>query len=115
MDRRSLLRSLAGIAAVTSVGVMPKGLIDKFPDNNLKMSIDEYNRLCDFYLGEFTMMEYPVPVRYCGKQLDEYSYDEWRGPCVTMDKKVFTDPEVIKLSRNVITMRLDLMNYGTIA
>lgn len=35
-------------------------------------------------------------------------YADWCGPCVAMDKQVFTDPEVIKLSRNVITMRLDL-------
>ena len=35
-------------------------------------------------------------------------YADWCGPCVAMEKKVFTDPEVIKLSRNVITMRLDL-------
>ena len=37
-------------------------------------------------------------------------YADWCGPCVTMDKKVFTDLEVIKLSRYVITMRLDLTN-----
>lgn len=35
-------------------------------------------------------------------------YAEWCGPCVAMEKQVFTDPEVIKLSRNFITMRLDL-------
>ena len=37
-------------------------------------------------------------------------YADWCGPCVTMDKKVFTDLEVIKLSRYVINMRLDLTN-----
>ena len=36
-------------------------------------------------------------------------YAEWCGPCVAMEKEVFTDPEVIKLSRNVITIRLDLI------
>jgi thiol:disulfide interchange protein DsbD len=35
-------------------------------------------------------------------------YAEWCGPCVAMEKEVFTDPEVIKLSRNAIAMRLDL-------
>ncbi len=35
-------------------------------------------------------------------------YADWCGPCVAMEREVFTDPEVIKLSRNVITMRLDL-------
>jgi len=35
-------------------------------------------------------------------------YANWCGPCVAMEREVFTDPEVIKLSRNVITMRLDL-------
>ena len=35
-------------------------------------------------------------------------YADWCGPCVAMEKEVFTDPEVIKLSRNVINMRLDL-------
>lgn len=35
-------------------------------------------------------------------------YADWCGPCVTMDKKVFKDGEVVRLSRNFITMRLDL-------
>jgi len=35
-------------------------------------------------------------------------YADWCGPCVAMEREVFTDPEVIKLSHNVITMRLDL-------
>jgi len=35
-------------------------------------------------------------------------YAQWCGPCVAMEKQVFTDPKVIKLSRNFITMRLDL-------
>jgi thiol:disulfide interchange protein DsbD len=35
-------------------------------------------------------------------------YAEWCGPCVAMEKKVFTDPEVIKLCQNVVTLRLDL-------
>ena len=37
-------------------------------------------------------------------------YADWCRPCVVMEKEVFTDPEVVKLSRNVITMRLDLTN-----
>ena len=35
-------------------------------------------------------------------------YADWCGPCVAMEREVFSDPEVIKLSRNAITMRLDL-------
>jgi thiol:disulfide interchange protein DsbD len=35
-------------------------------------------------------------------------YADWCGPCVAMEREVFSDPEVIKLSSNVITMRLDL-------
>ena len=35
-------------------------------------------------------------------------YADWCGPCRVMEKEVFIDPEVVKLSRNVITMRLDL-------
>ena len=35
-------------------------------------------------------------------------YADWCGPCRTMEKKVFRDPEVLKLSRHFITMRLDL-------
>ncbi len=35
-------------------------------------------------------------------------YADWCGPCVTMDKKVFKDGEVVRLSRNFVTVRLDL-------
>jgi len=35
-------------------------------------------------------------------------YADWCGPCVAMEREVFSDPEVIKLSSTVITMRLDL-------
>ena len=33
---------------------------------------------------------------------------DWCGPCKAMGKKVFNDPEIIKLSRHFITLRLDL-------
>lgn len=35
-------------------------------------------------------------------------YADWCPPCIAMEKKVFKDPEVVKLSRNFVTMRLDL-------
>lgn len=35
-------------------------------------------------------------------------YADWCLPCKEMDKQVFSDPEVVKLSRNFITVRLDL-------
>jgi thiol:disulfide interchange protein DsbD len=35
-------------------------------------------------------------------------YAEWCAPCVVMEKEVFTDPEVIRLSRDVIAVRVDL-------
>lgn len=35
-------------------------------------------------------------------------YADWCGPCKLMDKHVFSDPEVIKLSENFITIRLDI-------
>ena len=35
-------------------------------------------------------------------------YADWCGPCLVMEREVFADPEVVELSRNVITMRLDL-------
>jgi thiol:disulfide interchange protein DsbD len=38
-------------------------------------------------------------------------YAEWCGPCVAMEKEVFTDPEVIKLSRSFIAMHLDLTRW----
>lgn len=37
-------------------------------------------------------------------------YAEWCAPCRVMKRNVFTDPEVIKLSRNVIAVRVDLTN-----
>jgi thiol:disulfide interchange protein DsbD len=35
-------------------------------------------------------------------------YADWCIPCKEMDKHVFSDPEVLELSHNFITMRLDL-------
>jgi thiol:disulfide interchange protein DsbD len=35
-------------------------------------------------------------------------YADWCSPCVAMEKKVFKDPEVVRLSQNLITIRLDL-------
>jgi thiol:disulfide interchange protein DsbD len=35
-------------------------------------------------------------------------YADWCSPCVAMEKRVFKDPEVVRLSQNSITMRLDL-------
>jgi thiol:disulfide interchange protein DsbD len=35
-------------------------------------------------------------------------YADWCGPCVKMDKKVFTDPDVVLLSHKVVPVRLDL-------
>ena len=35
-------------------------------------------------------------------------YADWCGPCRAMDSKVFTDPEVIELSRQFLAVRLDL-------
>jgi thiol:disulfide interchange protein DsbD len=38
-------------------------------------------------------------------------YADWCIPCKQMDKEVFSDPEVIKLSRDFITVRLDLTRH----
>jgi thiol:disulfide interchange protein DsbD len=35
-------------------------------------------------------------------------YADWCGPCKEMDKHVFTDPEVLELSHQFVTVRLDL-------
>jgi thiol:disulfide interchange protein DsbD len=35
-------------------------------------------------------------------------YADWCGPCRAMDREVFTDPEVVSLSREFLTVRLDL-------
>jgi thiol:disulfide interchange protein DsbD len=35
-------------------------------------------------------------------------YADWCPPCLAMEKRVFKDPEVLRLSQNLITMRLDL-------
>ena len=35
-------------------------------------------------------------------------YADWCAPCRIMEREVFTDPEVIKLSRNFFTVRADL-------
>ena len=33
---------------------------------------------------------------------------DWCGPCMAMEKRVFRDPEVVKMSRDIITLRVDL-------
>ena len=35
-------------------------------------------------------------------------YADWCGPCRALDSKVFTDPEIVDLSRQFLTVRLDL-------
>jgi len=35
-------------------------------------------------------------------------YADWCEPCRAMDRKVFSDPQVVKLSKAFVTMRLDL-------
>lgn len=35
-------------------------------------------------------------------------YADWCGPCRALDRKVFTDPEIVQLSRQFLTLRLDL-------
>jgi thiol:disulfide interchange protein DsbD len=35
-------------------------------------------------------------------------YADWCGPCVSMDKKVFSDPEIVKMSRDLTAVRVDL-------
>ncbi|MFH1480346.1 MAG: cytochrome c biogenesis protein CcdA, partial [Pseudomonadota bacterium] len=35
-------------------------------------------------------------------------YADWCGPCVTMDKEIFRDPTVVRLSRQFVTVRVDL-------
>ena len=35
-------------------------------------------------------------------------YADWCGPCRAMDGKVFTDPEIVELSRQFLALRLDL-------
>jgi thiol:disulfide interchange protein DsbD len=35
-------------------------------------------------------------------------YADWCGPCKALDKKAFRDPEVVRLSRRFVTLRVDL-------
>ncbi len=35
-------------------------------------------------------------------------YADWCGPCRALDKKVFTDPDVVRLSRDFVALRVDL-------
>jgi thiol:disulfide interchange protein DsbD len=35
-------------------------------------------------------------------------YADWCAPCVAMEKNVFTNPEVVRLSKNFVSVRVDL-------
>jgi thiol:disulfide interchange protein DsbD len=35
-------------------------------------------------------------------------YADWCGPCKSMERNVFTDPEIVDLSRHFVTLRIDL-------
>ncbi len=38
-------------------------------------------------------------------------YADWCSPCVAMERRVFKDPEVVRLSQNLVTMRLNLTRH----
>ncbi len=39
-------------------------------------------------------------------------YAEWCEPCRALERKVFTDPEVVRLSRSFVNVRMDLTRRG---
>ena len=89
--------------------------MDKKLSEVLDMAIQREEAAYDFYMDIFARVE-DLSAKdtlefIAGEEkkpmiLDFYA--DWCSPCRAMDEKVFSEPEIVELSRSFLTVRLDL-------